>query len=55
MMYYSLVHRLVGRLREVKDSTAGPDNSYYNSQLNCKHEVYKRHHPLYVWLYYVNL
>ena len=36
---FSLVYRLMGRVKEVKDSTAGPDNSYYTSLLNSKSEV----------------
>ena len=35
----SLVYRLMGRVKEVKDGTAGPDNSYYTSLLNSKNEV----------------
>ena len=35
----SLVYRLMGRVKEVKDSTAGTDNSYYASLLNSKNEV----------------
>ena len=35
----SLVYRLMGRVKEVKDSTAGPDNSYYTSLLNSKNDA----------------
>jgi predicted SAM-dependent methyltransferase len=35
-VWSSLVYRLVERVKEVKDSTAGPENSYYSSLLNSK-------------------
>jgi hypothetical protein len=37
-VWSSLVYRLMGRVKEVKDSTAGTDNSYYASLLNSKNE-----------------
>ena len=36
----SLVYRLMGRVKEVQDSTAGAGNCYYQSLLNSKNEVH---------------
>ena len=36
---FSLVYRLVGKVKEVKDNTAGADNTYYTSLLNTKTDV----------------
>ena len=39
----SLVYRLIGRIKEVKDCTAGSEKSYYTSLLNSKNMVCVMH------------
>ena len=39
MFVFSLVYRLVGKVKEVKDNAVGADNTYYSSLLLSKADV----------------
>ncbi len=38
-MWFSLIQKIVGKTRDVRDETAGKDTTYYQSLLKAKHTV----------------